>query len=497
MLATAALLGALLTACATSEASIRPTETFTARPPHTPTSSPALEPATPQALRLDHGRQSPGVIAAGGADAVYNYAPAVMSDGGRYRMWWCSQLGTAVPPGDDILYAESTSLDGGFTGPDGSPGTSVFSGSGRGFDAVHTCDPSVVRAGGTYYLYYGGSDGNPSYGTAIGLATSPDGRTWTRVGDRPIVEPARDAAHPNLYGAGQPSAVFLDGWFYLMFTDTTGRDVRNADGAGQFLLRAKDPTFASGVETITPGGFRPMPDTRSRFRSVAAEFSADLMWVDALDAFAIAAEGPDGTTITFWDKDFRTNPYPKVLIAGPWREGPGLVRRADGHAVIPVDTPCDLVPFDLVRATADTGSGPTALRHFGADLVDVNACATPERAVRTLDGYAMPSPSRTVDLVLGGGIVRVDRRSVAEQIAVQVLDRRLPVLDKIPVTARITPNLPAIRAPGRGLGLIIDNRLWAVPSATVAERNSSIIADVPAPIWDAYERGSDLVAPPR
>ncbi|MFA6470133.1 MAG: LamG-like jellyroll fold domain-containing protein [Bacteroidota bacterium] len=45
---------------------------------------------------------------------------------------------------------------------------------------------SIVLSGGTYYMFYGGYLG--TNGPAIGLATSPDGATWTRTGS-PILSP--------------------------------------------------------------------------------------------------------------------------------------------------------------------------------------------------------------------------------------------------------------------------------------------------------------------
>jgi hypothetical protein len=493
----ALLCAALLAACTTSEASPQPKTT--PRPSTTSAPRPTTEaPPVPELvqLKVDRGRQSPGVVAAGGRDAPYNYGPSVMVDGGRYRMWWCSQLGVANPPGDDILLAESTSLDGGFAGPDGTPGTPVLSGSGGGFDAMHVCDPSVVKAGGVYYLYYTGSAGDHLHGNTIGVATSLDGRVWTRAnGGRPIVLPARNVINDNPYGAGQPAAVYLDGWFYLMFTDTTGRDV-GWNGAGQFVLRSTDPTFGSHVETLSPGGFRSMTDTASRFHSVVDAFSADLMWVDALNAFAIAHETDEGTTITFWDKDFRVTPYRPIVVAGPWREGPGLVRRSDGHAIVPVDAACDTVPIDLVRGTRQGAAGPTDLRHFGIDVVQAEGCHTTSRALNALIGFAMPSPARTIDLLIAGKLVRVDRRSVAEVLGVRFLDHRVPALDGVTPTAELTVGLPAVRAPGRGIGLVMNDKLWLLPSPAVAERNSSPIRDISAAAWDLYERGPDLVAPP-
>jgi hypothetical protein len=489
---------ALLVACSASEASpqagsAQPGDRIGAVSGTVTTSAPRPELV---AVSAGRARQSQGTVAAGGGDAPYNYGPTVMADDGRYRMWWCSQLGVASPPGDDILYAESQSLDSGFAGPDGTPATPVFSGSGTGFDAVHACDPSVIRADGAYYLYYTGSAGDHAHGNTIGLATSPDGRIWTRAnGGQPIVSPARDVANDNLYGAGQPSAVYLDGWFYLMFTDTTGQAV-GPNGAGQFVLRSREPAFASGVEALTAGGFR-ATGAASRQRSVADAFSADLMWVDALDAFAIAHETAEGTTITFWDRDFRLHPYRPVVVTGPWREGPGLVRRADGHAVAAMEDPCGTVPLDLVRATREGPAGPTDLAHFGLDLLDVGACRTAERALLALDGFAMPSPQRTVDVIISGSIVRVERRSVAEALSVRILDARVPVLTGVPVAAELRAGAEALISADRGVGFVIDGTLWPIGSAQVAERNSSVVLEVGPAEWDSYQRGPTLAAPAR
>jgi hypothetical protein len=492
-----ALIAALSSACTPSEAA--PEEVTDPRAPNATQEPKPVLPKTADPIQLTTvaGRQSPGVVAAGSGDAPYNYAPSILWDGGRYRMWWCSQLGVANPPGDDILLAESASLDGPFVGPDGSGGTPVFSGSAGGFDAVHTCDPSVIKVGGTYYMYYTGAAGDHTHGNTIGLATSPDGRVWTRAnGGRPLVTASRDADRNNAYGAGQPSAVYSAGYFYLMFTDTTGQ-ASGHNGAGQFVLRSPDPTFAGSVEALGSSGFREVPDTSARYRSVVDAFSADWMWVDALAAFAIAHETRDGTTITFWDWGFRFHPYQPLLLPGPWREGPGLARRADGHAIVSADNPCGKVAVDLVRGTYEGPYGPSGLQHFGLDVVDFDACADPARAVLALDGFAVPSPNRTIDLIVGGQIVRFDRRSVAEQLAIRVLARRPPSLDRVEVAAHVTPGAPVRQAADRGVAFLLDDRLWQIGSPAVASANSSTAPVISPQQWDGYERGLDLVGPPR
>lgn len=489
---------AMVAGCTTSEAEPVPVPTTPPAPPPSTGAKPvAPQDRDPVPLITNQNRKSGGTIAAGSGDAPYNYAPSVLVDGGRYRMWWCSQLGIANPPGDDILLAESRSIDGPFRGPDGSGGTPVFSGSAARFDAMHTCDPSVVKVGGTYYLYYTGAAGAHAHGNAIGLATSTDGRVWTRAkGGRPLVTAARDVKRDNTYGAGQPSVVYLAGLFYLMFTDTTGQDT-GRNGAGQFVLRSPDPAFGRDVEALGAAGFRSVPDTSARFRSVVDAFSADWMWVDSLAVFAIAHETRDGTSITFWDWGFRFQPYKPLLVPGAWREGPGLVRRSDGHAVVSLDNPCGKVAIDLVRATREAPAGPSDLRHFGVDVVDFDACREPARAVLALDGFAVPSPNRTIDLVVGGKVVRIDRRSVAEKLAIRILARRPPALDKVAVAAHITAGVPARQAPGRGAAFLLDDELWRIGQPAAAVANSSAVLDMTQAEWDGYERGLDLIGPPR
>ncbi|GGS60560.1 beta-xylosidase [Actinokineospora fastidiosa] len=456
------------------------------------TTPPAVQPrpAAPAPLGTDRGRQSKGVVAAGSAGAPYNYAPTLLREGGKYRMWWCSQLGSAAPPGDDLLLAETTDLAKPFRGPDGSGGQAVFSGSRTGFDGMHTCDPSVIRVGGIYYLYYTGAAGDHAHGNAIGLATSTDGKRWTRAnGGRPIVTSARDELRDNAYGAGQPAAVFLDGRFHLMFTDTTGR-AAGWNGAGQFVLRSSDPAFRSGVEVLGPDGFVPGGTGGPRLRSVVDAFSVDFMWVDALAAFAIAHETDGGTTLTFWDREFRTQPYDPVLVPGPWAEGPGLVRNGSGHAVPSRTDPCDRVPVDLVRATR-VEAAPTDLAHFGLDLTDTAACDDPARILAALDGFAVPSPRRTVDVIRGGRVLRVERRSVAERISYRVLPR-VPGLDAVPVAAHLPAGAPAVRA-GSRVGFVLDDgRLWTITDPVLLAVNGSRATEISQAEWDAYPRGAHL-----
>jgi hypothetical protein len=469
-----------LTACSAAEGAPTP-------PIATPTAVRGQAPADAHEspLSTDRARQSLGPVVSGGSVAPYNYVPSVLLDGGQYRVWWCSQVPGGGVSGDDVLTSEAPALKGPF--PDGAP---VFGGSGGGFDAVHTCDPSVIRVDGTYYLYYTGAAGDAPYGNAIGVATSPDGLHWQRAAANPIVTPSKDVLRPgNTYGAGQPSVLHLDGWFYLMFTDTTGA-AANDVGSGQFVLRSPDPTFATGTQALTPNGFVPVSGTNAkRSLSVADAFSADWMWVDALNAFAIAHEVERGTAISFWDKDFTTHPYADVVVAGKWNEGPGLVRRVDGHAPVSPDDPCQRVPVDLLRATRDGGGGPTDISSFGLDLTGVGGCRTPATAA----GIAMPAPDRTVEMVVDGKLVRIERRSVAEQLALRVLDKPVPGVDSLPVAATIRAGAEVLHAPDRPYAFVAGGALWPAGPPAV-EADSAHVTEVSDAEWDARPKGGDLSA---
>lgn len=67
-----------------------------------------------------------------------------------------------------------------------SPATAVLTvGAGAEWDDTDVHMGSVILMNdGTYRLYYGGYDSGPAYG--LGLATSPDGITWTKHGGNPI-----------------------------------------------------------------------------------------------------------------------------------------------------------------------------------------------------------------------------------------------------------------------------------------------------------------------
>jgi len=401
----------------------------------------------------------------------YDYAPSAMLDeNGRYRVWWCAGVS-----GDYVGYTETNSLGNRLSSGDVNQ---YFKNRAQGdltsdlasttFDGVHACDPSVIKVRNTYYMYYGGlsedldaqfrhkrqttinghtinltkfpTDG--SVGTTyIGVAKSSDGINWERLSNgEPIIAPHGNprtpntfAQYANLYGAGQPSAVYLNGLFYIVYTDTTGVGSNSGNGAGIYALRSADPIFKTGVEELrcmgddtqlAPRGACQNPywkslangEAPSTRYAVRETFSVDLSYSDLLKNFVVAAHGAqEKTELIFFTLNFK---YQKSLYVDspPWRDGPGIVRRSDGHLLPPRTTSqtpinhCGAnIPIDLMGGVGGTSDNPSSwdLGNWGATL-ESDADCTPETAGTYLENALLLSPGMPLTFVSGGKRVQFE-----------------------------------------------------------------------------------------
>ncbi|MBK7861565.1 MAG: beta-xylosidase [Archangiaceae bacterium] len=428
-----------------------------------------------------------GIVLARGS---YDYAPSVMHDG-RYRMWWCGGVA-----GDHILYADAPSLDGPWSTPvsvltpTGVPGT---------FDRTHTCDPSVIRVDGVYYLYYGGLDEGEAAATQttrLGVATGNDGIHWTRMnGGAPIVVPKRAITGlPNNYGAGQPSVTYVDGKFYLMFTDTTGLGGNQINGAGQYVWRSADPAFKTGVEELTATGFAPLTAALHTSRSLTEAFSADWQYVDALDAFMVAVasstgNGNDATELRFFDRDFNRLPG-APLIRGDWDEGPGLVGRPDRHAIPSSD--CGRLPVDVMHALGPGGPATWDLAHSGADVLTGRSCACVDFP-RLYEGSLLVAANKPLTLVRSGKRLQFALAAPAQRLARTSYAVPDPVFFAVPYGAALTAGAPALAAPGRpGAFLLDDDKVWPFDCLELVTDNQSSLQTATAAQFDSHPVGPAL-----
>lgn len=296
--------------------------------------------------------------------AGYDYAPSIMWDEGKYKMWWCTDN---ADTGDRIWYAESTNLTTWtnqqevFFGT-GQPDTGTNCNNGSNFDCTDTCDPSVVKVNGTYYLYYGGFPvhANPSIQNRVGLATSSTGTGgWTRQnGGNPILV----GKYSGGYGAGHPSVIFLGGMYYMTYTDTSVGD-------GQYAIRSSDPTFPqSNYDELTSTGWvhRTSGAPVRGFEFTENAQNVDWAYLDSLRQFVMAIDGRDDTpkpgakdtrwvSLRFFDQTLMSEVHDQVDIDATWLEGPGLAKYSNGHALH--SNTCHKAYTPIMRASDMEGSG--------------------------------------------------------------------------------------------------------------------------------------------
>jgi hypothetical protein len=166
--------------------------------------------------------------------------------------------------------------------------------------------------------------------------------------------------------------VWLDGLFYLIFTDTTGLASNPGNGAGQYVMRSPDPTFRTGVEELRADGFGPYDPALHTAHRLFESFSVDWQYLDALDAFAVASHTTGGVTrVHLFDRSLLRD-VDVLEIPGSWHEGPGVVSRPDKHAV-PAPS-CGPIPFDVMRALGPDDVMSWDLGPTGADLLTGLGC---------------------------------------------------------------------------------------------------------------------------
>ena len=355
-------------------------------PTPTPTPTPTPNPTRPAQFSFNVSAKRGGATPTYVRPNMYDYAPTVMYENGVYRMWWCASVN--YEGGDHIFHAQANSLDGPWHAHDSSTPNSaddVFQPtySNNDWDGQDTCDPSVLHVNGTYYLYYGGFPitGAPvTQVTAVGLATSQDGLNFTRVKSTPIITPARSTAGLwNVYGAGQPSVIYYNNMFYLAYTDTTGVGSAGPgpiSGAGIFVLRSQDPTFATGVEELQSNGFAQYDGANHTRYPIVQAYTVDWAYSDALDRFFLVWNTNNGySTVYVFDHNL-TMLQSNLSIDGTSNDGPGLAALPNRHLM--GSNACNVAPIDVMRAVSDqTGNtGPYSwdLAHAGVDLQATFSC---------------------------------------------------------------------------------------------------------------------------
>lgn len=156
--------------------------------------APPVDAAAPEVVLDPTGRLQEAPHGEGNA-----YAPEILLHEGVYRMWYGAQ---GRDGHDRILCAESA--DGLSWEP---KGVALDHG-----DANHVNDPSVVKVGDTFFMYYTRAPADVR--DEIALATSVDGVTWQERGT--VFRPGADGTWDSLL-VGRPSVLHENGRFRMWY----------------------------------------------------------------------------------------------------------------------------------------------------------------------------------------------------------------------------------------------------------------------------------------
>lgn len=217
------------------------------------------------------------VRAAGDAQAAPHgkgnvYAPHVLIEDGRYRMWFGGQGKDGhdriqLAESDDGLHWQTRGV--------------VLEES----DANHVNDPCVVKHGSDYWMYY--TRAASDILDEIALATSEDGVRWTKRGI--VLRPSPPGNWDSLL-VGRPS-VLVEGDLFRMWYD--GRQDLPLNAPASNVPKSKDSIRAVGYATSRDG----IHWTRPHSAPVFGDNAGGVDVVRLLDGYAMVYEGRNGTRL--------------------------------------------------------------------------------------------------------------------------------------------------------------------------------------------------------
>jgi len=298
----------------------------------------------------------------------------------------------------------------------------------------------------------------------------------------------------NTYGAGQPSVVYKDGYFYMLYTDTTGIGSTPSYGANAlYVLRAQDPVFQTGLESLNATGFIPYnAKTHTSFPFMQGA-SIDWVFSDQLNQWIVALDGPNSqaTRLYFWNEEL--NKLEGTLdVPGTWTEGPGIMSRPDHHAPPNAGDP-NLVPIDVFRSVGQPNPNFLTWRigHSGADVLDTANSTINYGAI--FEGSVIGAPGTPAALIIGGVRVQWAVGQALALIARTWYTVSAATFNAIPYGASVYSGNKVLGAPGRpGAFLLDDGKLWPVSCAEVVTDNGSAITMVTTQQYDSYPQGDPL-----
>jgi len=230
--------------------------------------------------------------------------PFVLFEDGIYKMWYSgtnapnARIGYATSP-DGITwtkYEDNPVLD------LGAPGE---------WDNLQVTDPFVLFEDGTYKMWYTGR-GDTSY-HRIGYATSPDGITWTKYEDNPVLDLGAPGEWDDLL-VGDPFVLFEDGTYKMWYSGQNGPNDRTGYATSPDGITW---TRYAGNPVLNLGESGEWDDYHAYTPSVLFEDGTYKMWYSGHDGSYHRigyTTSPDGIV---WTK-YEGNPVLDLGAPGAW-----------------------------------------------------------------------------------------------------------------------------------------------------------------------------------
>jgi predicted GH43/DUF377 family glycosyl hydrolase len=171
------------------------------------------------------------VLSPGDSSSWFNgfiSSPCVIFDNGIYKMWFTAPdlvlNGQATDGKGNIGYA--TSIDGINWNVNASP--VLIAGEQNNWDSASIAEPSVVKVGSVYHLFYSALDQWTIENFQVGYAFSTDGITWTKSPQNPVLTIGNNNEWDRFW-ASHPTVIYdsLTQQFNLWYT---GRDTAEITG---------------------------------------------------------------------------------------------------------------------------------------------------------------------------------------------------------------------------------------------------------------------------